>query len=156
MNATKCLSLGVIVAAALSAQQPDATTATTPTAPTGVARLQRRVVSPENLYHHIITVVPFTGKGTYNDPKRPMYLPSTHASATSRAGILGYTFVPSDDGKSAIVEFAAADMGAFTPIYADASLKIFQKGKDHKATIEAFMQKYRKGFTLDKFGVTVR
>jgi hypothetical protein len=62
MKIHNCLFAGIIGAGALLAQQPNATTPTT-AAPAAVVTLPRRLVSPENLYYHIITVVPFTGKG---------------------------------------------------------------------------------------------
>jgi hypothetical protein len=54
------------------------------------------------------------------------------------------------------VEFVASEKSALNQIYGDSTLTVFQKGKDQKAAIETFMQKYRKGFSLDHFGVTVR
>jgi hypothetical protein len=113
-------------------------------------------VPPDSVYHHIITVVPFTGKGTYDDPKRPMYLPAKAAVANSRSGILGFTFLPSDDGKFAIVEYVAADRTALKPILADGTLTVYEKGVAKKADVEAAMKKYKKNFSLDHFGVTVR
>jgi hypothetical protein len=140
----------------LSAQQPDATTITTQPALSSVATIHRRAVPPNNLYTHIITVVPLTGKGTYEDPKRPLYLPAARPQATSRTGILGFTYLPSDDGHFAIVEFVVADKTALKPVYADATLTIFEKGIHSQAAIEAAMQKFRKGFSLNNFGVAVR
>ena len=148
------MGLGFIISAALLGQLPDA--ATTATAPAGAATINRHTVAPDNVYRHIITVVPFTGSGTYKDPKRPMYLPAALAAASDRTGILGFTFQPSDDGKFAIVEYVAANKSAFNQIYADKTLTVFEKGKDQKTAVEAAMQKYRKSFSLDHFGVVVR
>jgi hypothetical protein len=85
-----------------------------------------------------------------------MYQPAIRTSTADRTAILGFTWLPSDDGKSAIVEFVASNKNALQPIYADATLTVFEKGKDPKGNIEGFMQKYRKSFTLDSFGVVVR
>ena len=97
------------------------------------------------------------GRGTHADPKRPMYAPLPVAGqAVGRSGIIAFQHMPSDDKNFAIVEFVAADRNAFKSILADKSFRVFEKGKDSKASIEAEMQKYRKGFSLDHFGVAVR
>jgi hypothetical protein len=113
-------------------------------------------VSPENGYHHILTVVPYVGTGKPGDPKRPMYAPAVRANVNSRSDILAFVQLPSDDGKFALVEFVAADRNAFQQIMADKSLTVFEKGKHTKAEVEAAMQKHRKGFVLDNFGAVVR
>jgi hypothetical protein len=138
----------ICLAAAVLAQKPST--------PTGVATVHRHAVAPENLYHHIIAVVPYTGAGTYRDPKRPMYVPVGVAASPDRAGIIGFTHLTSDDGKFAIVEYVAVNRAAFSQIYADKTLTVYEKGKDRKAVIEAAMQKYKRGFSLDHFGVAVR
>jgi len=50
----------------------------------------------------------------------------------------------------------ASNRAAFGQIYADPTLAIFEKGKDRKAVIEAALQKFRKNFSLNSFGVVVR
>jgi hypothetical protein len=72
-------------------------------------------------YTHIVTVVPYTGKGTYGDPKRPMHLPAALASSTNRTGILAFACLPSDEGKFAIVESGGANKGALQETYSDAT-----------------------------------
>jgi hypothetical protein len=155
MQMLRQIGLPFVMLSALSGQRPDATT-TTPAVSTSIATLHRRAVSPHNVNTHIITVVPLTGAGTYNDPKRPMYLPAARASVSGRTDILGFIWVPSDDGKSAIVEYVAANKTALQQIYGDKKLKIFEKGKNGKDEIEAEMKRYRKNFSLNEFGVTVR
>ncbi|HEV2446759.1 MAG TPA: hypothetical protein VGS58_12590, partial [Candidatus Sulfopaludibacter sp.] len=59
---------------------------------------QRRV-DPKNTYNRIICVVPLTGKGTASDPRRPEYAAWPVSQAPN--GIIAFSFVPSDDGKSA-------------------------------------------------------
>jgi hypothetical protein len=61
----------------------------------------------------------------------------------------------SDDGKSALVEFVARDMSAFTAILGDKSIKVFVKGKDKKGDIEAELKKYKKDFDLNRFGLVM-
>jgi hypothetical protein len=63
--------------------------------------------------------------------------------------------VPSDDGKFALVEYVARDIAAFQAIMGDTSLTVFVKGRDSKAAIEAALQKYKKSFSLDTFGVVI-
>jgi len=52
----------------------------------------------------------------------------------------------------------AADHHAFDSILADkrGEIRVFEIGKDSKATIEAEMQKYKKTFTLAGFPVVVQ
>jgi hypothetical protein len=123
-------------------------------------------VDPKNLYHRIICVTPLTGSGTAADPVRPKYAPwplpaqeirtqNTAPAMPNHTGIIAFTYLPSDDGKSAIVEFVARERSAFQAIFNDTSLQIFEKGKVPKATIEAALQKYRKNFNLDQFGMVM-
>jgi len=129
-------------------------------------------VDPRFTYHRIICVVPFTGSGTSADPKRPLYSPTpsavagqgspTPTPATTVTGppkaaptIMAYMHVASDDGKFAIVEFVANDISAFATIMADKSITVFVKGTDSKASIEVALQKYKKNFSLDQFGVVL-
>ena len=58
-------------------------------------------VDPRDTYHRLICVVPLTGSGTATDPRRPLYAPAPNSSAAN--GIIGFTQVSTDDGKSAIV-----------------------------------------------------
>ena len=59
-------------------------------------------------------------------------------------GILGYTVQLSDDRKHALVELVAQNPAAFKAIMADKTpdVKVFQKGKDKQADIEAEFRKY--------------
>ena len=77
----------------------------------------------------------------------------------SRTGIIGFTYVLSDDGQFALVEFVARDAKAFDNILADVSLnldinvKAFRKGKDKREDIEAEFRKHKKDFSFEHFGV---
>jgi hypothetical protein len=125
---------------------------------------QRRV-DPKFTYHRVICVVPFTSSGTASDPKRPKYAPWPLPAVVNRMpvtpanpiqpGIIGFSYVPSDDGKLAIVEFVARERAAFQPLFADSSLTIFEKGVATDASIEGSLQQYRKGFRLDQFGTVM-
>ena len=129
------------------------------------ANAQRRV-DPKNLYHRIICVTPLTGSGTAGDPLRPKYAPwpltapanvPTNQPMTpavaNQTGIIAFSFVPSDDGRLAIVEFVARARAAFDPIFKDASIPVFEKGRVTNAVIETALRKYRKDFSLEQFGM---
>jgi hypothetical protein len=113
-------------------------------------------VDARNTYERVMAIVPLTGKGTFDDPKRPMYAPSPaelQASMSTRQGILGFMHVMSDDGQFALVEFVARDRAAFQHILADPSVKSFLKGRDKRQDIEAEFLKHKKDFDFAHFGV---
>ncbi len=118
-------------------------------------------VDPRQTYERIVAVVPMIGAGTAADPRRPKYapLPPVPGQLPSRAGILAFSYVLTDDGNNAIVEFVARDRAALLPILRDPQLagKVFEKGKAKRADIELELKKHKKGFDLDKFpGVAVQ
>jgi len=124
-----------------------------------VAAQQR--VDSRHLYERTMSIVPMTGIGSFADPVRPMYTPlpsALKAAATSRSrtAILGFTYVLSDDGKHALVEFVARDRAAFQQILADPTVKSFVKGKDKREDIEAEFKKYKKDFDFTHFGVRMQ
>ena len=115
---------------------------------------QHRVDS-RNMYERVLCVVPMVGLGTFEDPKRPMFTPAPaalRASATSGAGIVGFSYAVSDDGLLALVEFVAHDRSAFQEILATPTVKSFLKGKDTREDIEAEFKKYKKDFDFKHFG----
>src|SRR5260221_14572372 len=90
--------------------------------------LGRQAASPEARYFRVIALVHLVGTGTLDDPIRPEYVPNDHgmkapAPALSalaaakpgalRPGILGWSMLPTDDKKMAIVHLVAADRHAF-------------------------------------------
>ena len=118
-------------------------------------RAQPRV-DARNMYERVLAVVPMVGRGTFDDPKRPMYAPSPselHLSTTTRTGILGFTHVMSDDGQFALVEFVARDRSAFQQILSDRSIKAFLRGRDKREDAEAEFLRHKKDFDFAKFGV---
>jgi hypothetical protein len=119
-------------------------------------------VDTRQLYERLYCVVPMIGKGTWADPKRPLYAPSpAQMNAASRTGIIGFTHVLSDDGQFALVEFVARDASAFQHILADingnlnVNVKAFRKGQNKREDIEAEFRKHKKDFSFDHFGVNV-
>src|SRR4051794_2484190 len=93
-------------------------------------------VDPRNTYSRVLCVVPIVGKGTTTDPRRPQYAPWPPAPGDSRTAIIAYSHQVSDDGKLALVEFIARDRKAFSAIFADKTVTVFEKGKDKKDDIE--------------------
>ena len=73
-------------------------------------------VDAANSYHRVICVVPLIGSGTWDDPKRPMFAPTSSELGRGKSGILAYYQEPSDDGQSAIVLFVAVDRASLQPI----------------------------------------
>jgi hypothetical protein len=118
----------------------------------GLCTAQRRV-DPRNTYNRIICIVPLVGKGLASDPVRPQYAP--WPSSQDPNGIISYYFVPTDNGKSAVVEFVARNRSAFQAIFNDKSVKFFEKGKSSKGEIEAVIKQQSKNFSLDTFGMVL-
>jgi hypothetical protein len=113
---------------------------------------QRRV-DPRNTYNRIMAVVPITGKGIAADPKRPEYAP--WPASQDPNGIIGFYWIPTDDGKSAIVEFVARNRAAFSPLFNDKSIQVYEKGRVTREIIEAAMKAFRKDFDYEKNGLVM-
>jgi hypothetical protein len=110
-------------------------------------------VDPRNTNHRVICVVPMIGSGTAADPKRPQYAPVPGSSSSD--GIIGFTQVPTDDGKFAIVEFVARKRSALLAILADTAITTYEKGSLSATAIEAALQKLKQGFSLVQFEVVM-
>lgn len=110
-------------------------------------------VNPFNMHERVMAIVPMTGTGTLDDPRRPLYAPAPRdISPGTGTGILAFTFVASDDGNFALVEFVARDRAAFEQILADTSITVFLKGRDKRGDAEAAFGKYKKTFDFRRFG----
>ena len=119
------------------------------------AQPRRHGVDMRNTHYRVIAVVPIVGAGTAADPRRPAYAPAP-GKAPARAGIMAFTWQPSDDNKFALCEFVAVDRASLAPILADKSITvIFEKNKAKKDDVGNALKKYKKDFDLDKFGVRV-
>jgi hypothetical protein len=110
-------------------------------------------VDPRNTYHRVICVVPMIGSGTAADPKRPEYAPAPGSVLPN--GIIAFTQVPTDNGKSAIVEFVARTRQALLPILSDTTITTYEKGTQTGAAIETALQSVKKGFSLVQFEVVM-
>ncbi|MGD0299920.1 MAG: hypothetical protein ABSE86_22740 [Bryobacteraceae bacterium] len=141
-------------------------------------------VSPRNSYERILVILPIIGSGTAADPMRPSLIPAPGGAtpnilniaisapvtggpgvaATPVGGgptapqnlILGYTWVPSDDGKFALTEIVMRDRSAFPAIMALPGVTAFVKGVNKLTDIQTAFQQYKKDFDVTKFGVWVR
>jgi hypothetical protein len=113
-------------------------------------------VSPEMMYHRVWAVVPMIGKGTLDDPRRPMFVPSRieqadRAKKGDRTGVIGFSMQISDDGNSALVEFIGATPADLKFIVNSNApgVKAFERGAAKKEDIEAEFKKYKATFKLD-------
>ena len=116
-------------------------------------------VDPRNMYERVLAIVPIVGKGTFDDPRRPMYAPAPGQAQTVKAGdrpgIIEFHFQESDDHKFALVEFVAVDREALKPILTDPSVKSFVKGRDKREDADAEFKKYKRDFDINTLiGVT--
>ena len=131
-------------------------------------------VDPRNRYERIVCIVPMIGSGTYEDPRRPAYVPtdSEQAQTPPGQGLLGYSSIISDDGQWALVEFAAMERTAFSRILADAKgeltgtdspipltarsdFKVFEKGGVTRVAVERAFRKFKPNFALDMLEVNL-
>src|SRR5690349_8050322 len=95
------------------------------------AALAQRAVDPRQTYSRVICIVPLVGTGTsLIDAKRPQYAPLPGVPDPN--GILAFYFEPTDDGKSAVVEFVGRDRSAFKAILADRAITVIEKGRATK------------------------
>lgn len=109
-------------------------------------------------------VLPLIGTGTLEDPVRPSLIPAPRSAsrvlqtsvAAPQSPILGYTFVISDDGKSALTEIVMRDRSAFPAVAATPGVTAFIKGVNTRQDIETEFRKYKKDFDVTKFGVRVQ
>jgi hypothetical protein len=117
----------------------------------------QHAVDPSRRYHRLICLVHLTGSGKNGDAMRPEFVPGP-ADAPSRAGIIAWSMLPTDDGKMAIIHVVAVDRHAFDTIFADKrpEIKVFELGVDSREKIEDFLQAHKAGFSLDSLQVVAR
>ncbi len=124
-------------------------------------------VSLRNTHERILCIVPMVGRGTEDDPRRPLFAPteagravqqaSHEAAVAARQGIIAYAFQESDDGKTALVEFVALDREAFASILESKrpDVQVFIRGQARRADIEAAFRQHKRSFDLERFQVNV-
>jgi hypothetical protein len=126
------------------------------------------IVPVMSSYQRVYAVVPLIGSGAYGDPIRPMFVPAGGFQQNQpsiieqrnpaadgkpvRTGIISYSYVPSDDGKSALVEFVSADREGLREILESKApgVMAFERGRTGKAEIEASFKSKKRDFDLDK------
>ncbi|MBX6326481.1 MAG: hypothetical protein IRY93_10640 [Chthoniobacterales bacterium] len=100
------------------------------------------------------------GAGTPQDPRRPLHTPADEAQLQQldrrQAKMLGFSYIVSDDGQYALVEFVASDRSAFAELLADPTIKKFEKGRAKREDIEREFRRYRRQFNLSDFGASVQ
>jgi hypothetical protein len=93
----------------------------------------------------IVLVVPIVGSGTMDDPKRPLFAPRPGQDSP----FSGYSWVPSDNGRLAIVMLVVKDPVALQDTLSDSRIvKAFQKGRQRRADIEEKLKKLKQDFDL--------
>lgn len=108
-------------------------------------------------YERVVVVCPLTGKGTYADPRRPAIVPASlkhnakeREKAVGLDVVMAYSWVPSDDGKSAIVEIVVRDTAAMKEFLREAgkaaAVSVFEKGKQTPAALDSELRKVKKDF----------
>ena len=108
-------------------------------------------------YERVVVVCPLIGKGTYADPRRPAIVPARlKREAKEREGAVGtdvvmaYAWVPTDDGKSAIVEIVVRDTAAMREFTREAgkvaAVTLFERGKQTPAALDNELRKVKKDF----------
>ncbi|MGH9428437.1 MAG: hypothetical protein ACRD2L_19295, partial [Terriglobia bacterium] len=110
-------------------------------------------------YERLVAVVPMVGAGTFEDPRRPAYVPAARdlGKKPQPTDILAFTYQVSDDGQFALVEFVAGHPLAFKAILSEskkdaAIVKAFEVGKAKRSDIEKELRKHKKDLDLDQLG----
>ncbi|MEZ5404507.1 MAG: hypothetical protein R2729_32815 [Bryobacteraceae bacterium] len=110
-------------------------------------------VSPFNWGERSLLVVPMTGAGTNENPRRPLLMPGRGEELP--AGIVSIRYEESDDGKFALVEVVARDRksleAALQSVSGRPDVRRFDKGVSRKEDIEAEFRGKKRGFDLDRF-----
>jgi hypothetical protein len=108
-------------------------------------------------YERAIVLSPLTGRGTYDDPLRPAVIPARlkrdekeRAEAKGADVILGYAWMPADDGKTAIVEIVVRDAEAMAEFRRSlagvAQSRVFERAKDSPGLIDTEVKKVKRDF----------
>jgi hypothetical protein len=129
----------------------------------GSAFAQHRV-DPASMYARVYAIVPMTGSGTWDDPKRPMFAPvPQQMTPGSRTGIIAYNHVESDDGNFALIEIVAATRPQLalvtaqmnTQLATTTGFQLFDRSTTPAATVQAAFQLLKKNFDITLFQVVV-
>lgn len=120
----------------------------------------QHAVDARHLHDRIWAIVPLVGKGTWDDPKRPLFAPNINRPTPGPLAniAVSWTYQTSDDGLFALVEFVAQDLKLLNGVINDKTpgVRVFVKGKDDRATLEREFRKLKKDFSLDRFGIAAQ
>lgn len=129
----------------------------------GYAVAQHRV-DPAAMYARVYVIVPMTGSGTWNDPKRPMFAPvPSQMTPGARTGIIAFNHVESDDGNFALIEIVAANRQELAKIVTQinaqllgtSGFQLFDRSTTSQATVQTAFQALKQNFDITKFRVVV-
>jgi hypothetical protein len=114
------------------------------------------VIAVQSSYQRAYAVVPMTGKGTVDDPIRPMFAPSRGVDRKgdgTEPQLLSYSYQVSDDGKFALVEFVSATRAGLRPILESKAPGVvaFEMGRHPRAEIESAFRGKKRDFDFAKF-----
>jgi hypothetical protein len=126
----------------------------------GLSHAQR--LDRSQVGERVLAIVPMVGTGTYEDPRRPAFVPSPSEAASAERdgyreegkGLVSFAYETSDDGRFALVEFVAREPEALRDVLEDEGgrvVRAFRKGVDARADIETEFRKYKRDFRLDRF-----
>lgn len=127
----------------------------------------QKVVPGSYQGERLLAIVPMTGAGTLQDPRRPLFAPfavpaiaptarvvtAADAKPENRESILAFRYELSSDKRFALVEFVAADTGAFAALRnaGRSDVRVFERNRTDKDEIEREFRKYKPEFSLDGF-----
>jgi hypothetical protein len=131
------------------------------------------IVATTTSFHRAYAIVPLIGKGTHDDPSRPMFVPAEGLAARNqpsivernqpgfakpRTGIVAFTAIPTDDGRAMIVEYVSMDRAGLREILESRApgVQVFEAGRDSRGAIEAVFKARRKDFDFLRFQTKVR
>jgi len=131
------------------------------------------ILATTTSFQRVYAIVPLVGKGTHDDPTRPMFVPADGTAsrnqpsiverqqpgfAKPRTGIISYTAIPTDDGRSAIVEFVSMDRAGLREILESkaAGVQVFERGRQPDSAVDTVFKGRRKDFDFSKFQNKVR
>lgn len=133
----------------------------------------RGIIPATTSFHRVYAIVPLVGRGTFDDPTRPMFVPAEGIAARNqpsiverqrpgfakpRTGIISYTAIPTDDGQAMIVEFVSMDRAGLREILESRApgVQVFERGRQPDSAVDAVFKARRKDFDFTKFQNKVR
>lgn len=127
---------------------------------TAMSGLAQAGPSLSHTYQRVICILPFTGQGTWADPKRPMFAPLAAQAGRANSGIIAWYQEPTDSGNAVIAVIVAADRTALQPVLSAVSarvpgLSVFQPGQQNDQQIQAAITAVKKNFDLKRFVMRV-